>query len=58
MPPLDFSKLHPSYQPQFSHFPSRRSTIYSAKGAIATSQPLGEYCGDEELPRCIFRHAA
>ncbi|RSH91435.1 hypothetical protein EHS25_009734 [Saitozyma podzolica] len=49
MPPLDFSKLHPSYQPQFSHFPSRRSTIYSAKGAIATSQPLACQAGLEIL---------
>ncbi|GFZ50997.1 LOW QUALITY PROTEIN: hypothetical protein JCM24511_08755 [Saitozyma sp. JCM 24511] len=49
MPPLDFSKLHPSYQPQFSHFPSRRSTIYSAKGAISTSQPLACQAGLEIL---------
>ena len=41
MSPLDFSRLVPSYDPHFAHFPSRRSTVFSAKGAVATSQPLG-----------------
>ena len=41
MAPLDFERLHPSYDPRFAHFASRRSTVFSAKGAIAASQPLG-----------------
>jgi len=42
MAPIDFDKLHPSHSPQFLHFPSRRSTVFSTKGAVATSQPLRE----------------
>ncbi|OCF34261.1 gamma-glutamyltransferase [Kwoniella heveanensis BCC8398] len=49
MAPIDFTRLHPSYNPQFSHFPSRRSTIFSTKGAIATSQPLACQAGLEIL---------
>ncbi|WWC91941.1 gamma-glutamyltransferase [Kwoniella dendrophila CBS 6074] len=49
MAPLDFSKLHPSHEPQFAHFPSRRSTIFSTKGAVATSQPLAAQAGLEIL---------
>lgn len=39
---MDQTKLHPSHDTNFAHFPSRRSTVFSAKGAVATSQPLGE----------------
>ncbi|WWC64826.1 gamma-glutamyltransferase [Kwoniella dejecticola CBS 10117] len=49
MAPLDFSRLHPSYQPHFSHFPSRRSSIFSTKGVVATSQPLACQAGLEIL---------
>ncbi|KAK8853432.1 gamma-glutamyltransferase [Kwoniella newhampshirensis] len=49
MAPLDFNRLHPSYEPQFIHFPSRRSTVFSTKGAIATSQPLACQAGLEIL---------
>ncbi|KAK6909136.1 gamma-glutamyltransferase [Kwoniella mangroviensis CBS 8507] len=49
MAPLDLTRLHPSYQPQFSHFPSRRSTIFSTKGVVATSQPLACQAGLEIL---------
>ncbi|WRT70004.1 gamma-glutamyltransferase [Kwoniella shivajii] len=49
MAPLDFSRLHPSHNPQFAHFPSRRSTIFSTKGAVATSQPLACQAGLEIL---------
>lgn len=49
MAPLDYTRLHPAYGPQFAHFPSRRSTIFSAKGAIATSQPLACQAGLEIL---------
>lgn len=38
---IDHSKYHPAYNPQFMHFPSRRSTVYSTKGMVACSQPLG-----------------
>ena len=47
MAPLDFSRLHPSYDPQFDRFASRRSTVFSAKGAVATSQPLGPSSPDK-----------
>jgi len=49
MAPLDYSKLHPSADPEFYRFASRRSTVYSAKGAIATSQPLAAQVGLEIL---------
>lgn len=39
--PLDHSKYHPAHDPRFMHFPSRRSTVFSTKGMIACSQPLG-----------------
>lgn len=39
---IDTDKLNPAYDPHFAQFPSRRSTVFSAKGAVATSQPLGE----------------
>lgn len=42
MAPIDQSKMLPSYDTNFAHFPSRRSTVFSSRGAIATSQPLGE----------------
>ncbi|OWZ63408.1 gamma-glutamyltransferase [Cryptococcus neoformans] len=49
MAPINHSRLHPSYNPQFSHFPSRRSTVFSTKGAVATSQPLAAQAGLEVL---------
>ncbi|CAD6563795.1 MAG: hypothetical protein TREMPRED_001381 [Tremellales sp. Tagirdzhanova-0007] len=49
MAPVDFKKLHPSHSNQFAHFPSRRSTVFSTKGAIATSQPLACQAGLEVL---------
>lgn len=49
MAPLDFSRLLPSYDPHFAHFPSRRSTVFSTKGAVATSQPLACQAGLEIL---------
>ncbi|ORY31633.1 putative lincomycin-condensing protein lmbA [Naematelia encephala] len=49
MAPLDYNKLHPSHDPQFAHFPSRRSTVFSARGAVATSQPLAAQAGLEIL---------
>lgn len=49
MAPLDLSKLHPGANPQFMPFGSRRSTVFSAKGMIATSQPLAAQAGLEIL---------
>ncbi|KAK1922255.1 putative lincomycin-condensing protein lmbA [Papiliotrema laurentii] len=49
MAPLDFDRLHPSYRPHFAQFPSRRSSIFSTKGAVATSQPLACQAGVEIL---------
>src|SRR4051794_16892863 len=45
MSPIDWTKIHPSNDPQFSHFPSRRSTVFSTKGAVAASQTLAAQCG-------------
>jgi gamma-glutamyltranspeptidase/glutathione hydrolase len=42
MAPINPAHLHPSHEPRFAHFASRRSTVFSAKGAVATSQSLGE----------------
>lgn len=43
---IDHSKYHPAYDPRFMHFPSRRSTVFSTKGMVACSQPLGELTHD------------
>ncbi len=43
--PIDWTKIHPSNNPQFSHFASRRSTVFSTKGAVAASQTLAAQCG-------------
>ncbi|ORX40444.1 putative lincomycin-condensing protein lmbA [Kockovaella imperatae] len=48
---LDLRKVHPSFEPKFAHFPSRRSTVFSAKGAVATSQPLACQAGIEILKK-------
>ncbi|ODN95355.1 gamma-glutamyltransferase [Cryptococcus wingfieldii CBS 7118] len=49
MAPLDHARLHPAHQPQFAHFPSRRSTVFSTKGIVATSQVLAAQAGLEIL---------
>lgn len=46
---IDWTKVHPSHNPQFSHFPSRRSTVFSTKGLVASSQPLASQAGLEVL---------
>ncbi|KAI5450133.1 hypothetical protein NCC49_003760 [Naganishia albida] len=46
---IDWTKVHPSNNPQFSHFPSRRSTVFSTKGLVASSQPLASQAGLEIL---------
>jgi gamma-glutamyltranspeptidase/glutathione hydrolase len=47
--PIDTAKLHPAHAPAFMPFPSRRSTVFSAKGMVATSQPLAAQAGLEIL---------
>lgn len=49
MAPIDQRLLHPSHEPRFAHFASRRSTVFSAKGAVATSQSLACQAGIEIL---------
>ncbi|KAL1410791.1 hypothetical protein Q8F55_001733 [Vanrija albida] len=47
--PLDYSKLNPANDTHFAPFASRRSTVYSTKGMVATSQPLAAQAGLEIL---------
>ncbi|KAG7562027.1 hypothetical protein FFLO_02499 [Filobasidium floriforme] len=49
MPAIDWNVVHPSNNPQFSHFPSRRSTVFSTKGLVASSQTLASQAGLEIL---------
>lgn len=49
MPAIDWNVVHPSNNPQFSHFPSRRSTVFSTKGLVASSQALASQAGLEIL---------
>ena len=46
---IDWNVVHPSNNPQFSHFPSRRSTVFSTKGLVASSQALASQAGLEIL---------
>ncbi|BEJ15312.1 hypothetical protein CspHIS471_0410790 [Cutaneotrichosporon sp. HIS471] len=45
---IDTAKLH-THNMGFMPFPSRRSTVFSAKGMVATSQPLAAQAGLEIL---------
>jgi gamma-glutamyltranspeptidase/glutathione hydrolase len=49
MPSIDWNVVHPSNSPQFAHFPSRRSTVFSTKGLVASSQALASQAGLEIL---------
>lgn len=49
MPAIDWNIVHPSNNPQFAHFPSRRSTVFSTKGLVASSQALASQAGLEIL---------
>lgn len=49
MPSIDWNTVHPSNNPQFAHFNSRRSTVFSTKGLVASSQPLASQAGLEIL---------
>ncbi len=49
MAPIDWDMAHPSNNPQFQHFPSRRSTVLSTKGMVASSQTLASAAGLEIL---------
>lgn len=46
---IDWTRVHPSNNPQFAHFASRRSTVVGAKGMVASSQPLASQAGLEIL---------
>jgi gamma-glutamyltranspeptidase/glutathione hydrolase len=48
--PLHSTSLFPSPdEQQYSYFPSRRSTVHSAKGIVSSTQPLANACGLEIL---------
>ncbi|QIW94704.1 hypothetical protein AMS68_000222 [Peltaster fructicola] len=47
--PLHPSAIYPGADPQFNPFPSRRSVVHSAKGIVASTQPLATACGIEIL---------
>lgn len=42
---LEASHIYPAVDPQFMYFPSRRSTVHSTKGIVASTQPLATECG-------------
>ena len=43
--PLNVKSIYLATEPQFQHFPSRRSVVHSTEGMIACSQPLAARCG-------------
>ncbi|KAH7419953.1 putative gamma-glutamyltransferase ywrD [Cadophora sp. MPI-SDFR-AT-0126] len=43
--PLNVKSIYPATEPQFQHFPSRRSVVHSTEGMIACTQPLAARCG-------------
>ena len=47
--PLHSSSIYPAADPDFSYFPSRRSTVHSSKGIVSSTQPLANACGLEVL---------
>ena len=47
--PLHSTSIFPSSDHKFSYFPSRRSTVHSAKGIVSSTQPLANACGLEIL---------
>lgn len=47
--PLHSSSIYPAIDPEFTYFPSRRSTVHSTKGIVSSSQPLANACGLEIL---------
>jgi gamma-glutamyltranspeptidase/glutathione hydrolase len=47
--PLHSTSIFPSADHKYSYFPSRRSTVHSAKGIVSSTQPLANACGLEIL---------
>lgn len=47
--PLHSTSIFPSADQKYSYFPSRRSTVHSAKGIVSSTQPLANACGLEIL---------
>lgn len=47
--PFDWSKTEPHHDNQYMRFASRRSTVLSTKGVVASSQPLASSAGIEIL---------
>lgn len=47
--PFDWSVTDPHHNAQYMRFPSRRSTVLSTKGIVASSQPLASSAGIEIL---------
>ncbi|CCF52097.1 hypothetical protein NDA11_007966 [Ustilago hordei] len=47
--PLDWSVTEPHYKNEYMRFASRRSTVLSTKGVVASSQPLASSAGIEIL---------
>jgi gamma-glutamyltranspeptidase/glutathione hydrolase len=41
--------VYPHPEPQFVHFPSRRSVVHSTKGIVSSTQPLASAAGIEIL---------
>ena len=46
---LDARAVHPSSDPKFVAFPSRRSVVHSANGIVACTQPLAAQAGQRIL---------
>jgi gamma-glutamyltranspeptidase/glutathione hydrolase len=43
------SNVYPHPEPQFVHFPSRRSVVHSTKGIVSCTQPLATAAGIDIL---------
>ncbi|KAK8168267.1 gamma-glutamyltranspeptidase [Phyllosticta citrichinensis] len=43
--PLNSQAIYPATDPEFISFPSRRSTVHSTKGIVASTQPLASQAG-------------
>ncbi|KAK7527354.1 nucleophile aminohydrolase [Phyllosticta citriasiana] len=47
--PLNSQAIYPAADPEFINFPSRRSTVHSTKGIVASTQPLASQAGIQIL---------
>ncbi|KAF1352675.1 acylase ACY 1 [Lizonia empirigonia] len=46
------ANVYPHPEPQFVHFPSRRSVVHSTKGIVSCTQPLATAAGIDILRKC------